>query len=275
MASKKYKNKKWLKEELIEKDRTLKDLSEQLDISIGSIRYWRDKFELKGDNKVELKCDNCEKSFKRVNRGNSENTFCSIDCQSEYKDQKIEKECENCGCVVKRVPSQATSEKYYCSKECRYEHQRGKNHPRYSMKEVECEYCGESFQRRPSQMAKYNNYCSEDCYYLEVKSDRDKNKNEYKKWRNAVRERDEWVCQNCSFSGERIEAHHIESWSQNPELRFDVENGISLCIECHYFYHKNNDDVHAAGLMEGRVDMERIEEMEKVGVFEEGIDGVN
>jgi hypothetical protein len=33
---------------------------------------------------------------------------------------------------------------------------------------------------------------------------------------------------NCDCSG-RLEAHHILSWSKFPELRYEVNNGITLC----------------------------------------------
>lgn len=57
---------------------------------------------------------------------------------------------------------------------------------------------------------------------------------EYKIWRAKVYARDEWTCQTCGnkMSG-NLEAHHIKSWAEYPELRFNVENGVTLCKECH------------------------------------------
>ena len=60
----------------------------------------------------------------------------------------------------------------------------------------------------------------------------------YKNWRSLVFERDNWTCQTCgkrSQSGEPIylEPHHIKGWTKYPELRYEVENGITLCLECH------------------------------------------
>lgn len=56
---------------------------------------------------------------------------------------------------------------------------------------------------------------------------------EYKKWRNEVFERDEYSCQDCGLSGVYLEAHHILKWSDFPESRYDVSNGLTLCKECH------------------------------------------
>lgn len=57
-------------------------------------------------------------------------------------------------------------------------------------------------------------------------------------WANAVKERDEWECQVC-FSKENVVAHHLNSYKHNEELRHNVENGITLCRDCHTDFHVN------------------------------------
>lgn len=56
---------------------------------------------------------------------------------------------------------------------------------------------------------------------------------EYRLWRESVFSGDKWICQSCGQRGGKLQAHHIKSFSQYPELRFVVGNGITLCRQCH------------------------------------------
>lgn len=64
------------------------------------------------------------------------------------------------------------------------------------------------------------------------------------RWKLKVKERDNYACQHCFIKQNEIvktgnnvtdylNAHHIKSWKEFPELRFDVANGITLCWPCH------------------------------------------
>lgn len=56
---------------------------------------------------------------------------------------------------------------------------------------------------------------------------------QYKEWRTAVFERDDYTCQQCCVRGCYLEADHIKQFAYYPELRFEVSNGRTLCKECH------------------------------------------
>lgn len=60
---------------------------------------------------------------------------------------------------------------------------------------------------------------------------------EYKEWRTAVYGRDSYTCQCCGKHCCKLNAHHLESYANNPELRTVLENGITLCEECHKNFH--------------------------------------
>lgn len=55
----------------------------------------------------------------------------------------------------------------------------------------------------------------------------------YKQWRKSVFERDNYTCQFCSQYGGILNADHIKPFALFLGLRFDLDNGRTLCIECH------------------------------------------
>ena len=56
---------------------------------------------------------------------------------------------------------------------------------------------------------------------------------EYKLWREKVYKRDNYICQLCKNKGGKLVADHIKSFAEYPELRFELSNGRTLCINCH------------------------------------------
>jgi hypothetical protein len=61
---------------------------------------------------------------------------------------------------------------------------------------------------------------------------------EWKLWREAVFARDNWICQKTGTRGGKLHPHHIKNFSQYPELRFAIDNGITLSEESHKEFHK-------------------------------------
>ena len=132
-----------------------------------------------------------------------------------------------------------------------------------------CLVCDNKFWRKPCAIKKGNNkFCSKECYFkwqkgrkrseefrLKCKNKRpEQNGNwkggitplnhkirhspEMKKWREQVFERDNWTCQECGARSKkncyvRIEAHHKKPFATFPELRFIIDNGLTLCKKCH------------------------------------------
>ena len=134
----------------------------------------------------------------------------------------------------------------YCNRLCWDKHKR--KLPKF----IKCKNCGKDFENKGSQRTK--RFCSRGCYanYLKgkypinlkgkrgvkprtyLKNKRDKHGAiEDRIWRKQVFERDKYVCQKCKKAGKKLQAHHIKSFSKHPELRLDINNGITLCIKCH------------------------------------------
>ena len=58
-----------------------------------------------------------------------------------------------------------------------------------------------------------------------------------KEWVIAVLKRDNHVCQKCNVRKKKMHSHHIKCWYEFPLLRFNLENGITLCNLCHAIIH--------------------------------------
>ena len=64
----------------------------------------------------------------------------------------------------------------------------------------------------------------------------------HNQWKTKVFERDKFTCQKCNQVGRELNAHHIKSYKDYPKQRFKTNNGITLCVQCHRFVHKNKVD---------------------------------
>ena len=66
----------------------------------------------------------------------------------------------------------------------------------------------------------------------------ERNSAKTKQWIIDIFKRDNYTCQMCGArngNGKNVylSAHHIKSWSKHPESRYDLNNGTTLCKDCH------------------------------------------
>ena len=83
-------------------------------------------------------------------------------------------------------------------------------------------------------------------------------KREMRAKKRLIKEKDKdwfWECLelNCEVCGEpSIQVHHFFPKSLYPELRHDLQNGISLCMGCHFKHHHRGDPMIHQTIIEKR-----------------------
>lgn len=120
-------------------------------------------------------------------------------------------------------------------------------------KDKKCNYCNNLF----SPKSNIIKYCSKICFKKYKKdftksfnnpnwrggitneNKKERQSDEYKNWRTSVFVRDDYTCQHCKKLGGVLHSHHIKSFSKYKDLRFNVNNGLTLCFNCHKKLHNN------------------------------------
>jgi 5-methylcytosine-specific restriction endonuclease McrA len=182
-------------------------------------------------------CKQCNIEFEAP-RKDRKALFCSIPCYLNWKKSfSIYKICQKCGKEF-RVPSYRRDAKF-CSYQCR------KN-----KFEKQCRECGITYFCDGCDIKK-SKFCSRKCQNINIGKNHRGEKNsswkggitpqvelirrsaEYQEWRHSVFIRDKFTCVECGKVGGKIISHHIKKFSDYPELRMDLNNGVTLCEECH------------------------------------------
>jgi 5-methylcytosine-specific restriction endonuclease McrA len=165
-------------------------------------------------------------------------------------------QCVVCKSEFQVLPYREKTAKF-CSYKCQGEWRKtafvGEGHPRWSggKRTKPCQHCGKLFGDGGNITTfRKRKFCSKGCadqggfrYSGETHPNyredaRRKNRGgSHHKWVNAVISRDMATCQHCGAKEVELHAHHIKSYRDHPELRFDVANGITLCYSCHWSVH--------------------------------------
>lgn len=172
---------------------------------------------------------------------------CSRKCGWIRERRRVSLVCQWCGGEF-AVPQSRSGDKY-CSKECDNEARR------VGQIEIECPACHKKLKRTPALVRRVGlSFCSRECMTAYFRGERSRlwkggisselrrlrGSREYKKWRTAVFERDNYICQSCGQMGAYLHPHHIKSFAEHGGLRFDVDNGVTLCEKCHGEVHGIN-----------------------------------
>ena len=163
-------------------------------------------------------CEICGTSFETYFETQK---YCSITCGNKAKENKVQLICICCQkpySVPQSVHDwhEKRGHTYtFCSKECQYKYFTKERHPNWIINRDD----------------------------LKDKDHSARQDSEIIKWRQEVFVRDNYTCQMCgarSGTGHKVtlNAHHIKPFASYEELRTDVNNGITLCEDCHKLTYK-------------------------------------
>jgi 5-methylcytosine-specific restriction endonuclease McrA len=65
-------------------------------------------------------------------------------------------------------------------------------------------------------------------------------------WSEVVRKRDNYTCQRCGKKyvppARGLDAAHIISRAYRGMVRYDLSNGVALCVGCHFYFDTHKDE---------------------------------
>ena len=195
--------------------------------------------------KYKKVCSNCGKEYFTINKKEYNLNFCSRECQSEYQKVRVKTKCDFCGKEIEIVPSLFDKyDKHFCNNEC---------HTNYykTLNTKICKGCGKPF---VDSHGGSHLFCSHKCYtewnkgennpsynpnLTDEEREKERNLPEIATWRKQVYERDNYTCQCCGDNkGGNLVAHHKNGYNWDKEHRTDVDNGVTLCEDCHKEFHE-------------------------------------
>lgn len=171
-------------------------------------------------------CLQCTKEFEAKSLGKRTAQHCSIMCRNRgiafrrklYKYPKYLLDCLQCGKPVyaKSIYFDKPNRKY-CDKACKQRHERiGTKMTQSQLEKI-----------RGKNSHAWKGGITEENKKIRTSL-------EYKKWRISVFQRDGYQCIiGGKEHGSKLQADHIKPFSRYPELRLELSNGRTLCVDCH------------------------------------------
>ena len=221
----------------------------------------------KGRRKYNYICLNCKKLFSTSTKGRK---YCNYNCYKKinfgknaanWQGGQVKRICFTCGKIF-YIDSNVIKRGYgkFCSRSCLRKRKYGKK-PLAPKKELYCIICDKKFYEYVSHLLNEKNRgkcCSKECRvkYTQQRISGSRNyrwkggitkpnlllryQMKARNWSKAIKIRDNFTCRLCgdrSYKGRgktiKLHSHHIKTWKDYPELRYDLNNGITVCFDCH------------------------------------------
>lgn len=217
------------------------------------------------DNKVTVRCNHCGEKLRRYPSQVLDKVYCNKVCFNEYieKKHRVKVRCHMCGkSFTKGKYHFDASDRDYCSYECSYKgfskYLVGEDNPSFLNTYTHCDYCNKKIYRKRAVLANHErSFCTRKCQgkwlsenncgvnnprynpnITESERIAERSIAGYTQWRTLVYERDNYTCQICGDNkGGNLNAHHLNSYKWDKKNRTNIDNGITLCEECHIRYH--------------------------------------
>ncbi len=216
-----YRNRKWLYDEYITKNREAKDISKECGINQRTLREWISIFRL--NNKYKEKTKELTKEIIEDLYFEQHKTSEEIGDMYGISGNTVINLMRSYGFDI---PSRSELLSTYYNKKGGYDKVREAQSTMENRIKSSCRQRGiaiedfDGFATTEQHIARNNTY--------------------YKEWVRKVFQRDNYTCQCCGKRGGRLNAHHLYNFAEYENLRYDVENGITFCEECHLVNYPNS-----------------------------------
>ena len=206
-----------------------------------------------------------DKGYKfNIKKENSNYRYAKIRVEDLYPKSKVKilAKCEICGkerlvqfnqyrdichdCSNKKPLSEKTKKKIseaHKGKRC------GNKNPSWKGGKPKCEICGKTlatwrgnlckkcFLERDQKGSKNPNWRDDISIDIKEKNKKDRKNILARRWRANILEMFNYKCDICG-STKKLHAHHLYNWADFEDLRYDLKNGVILCQDCHFSFHK-------------------------------------